>query len=391
MRLLEVTDAATAARWLALPSKLHADRPAYIGPLYNEVEAVFDPAKNPRLSRGEAIRWLVLSQSGQAIGRIAAFLDREAPDVSNPDLPTGGLGFFECTNNTEAATLLFDAARDWLAARGMQAMDGPINYGDRDRFWGLLIDGFEWEPNYGMFWHPPYYQALFETYGFQVYFKQFTCYRSVPQLLHPGYEKRVDALLEAGTYRLAHARKAAPEKLAADFQHVYNLAWARHSGVAEMTMDQARKIVKEMGPVADEQLLWFAYCGDEPVGFFLALPELNQIFKHLGPRLNLVNKLGFLYQQWRYQRRKDKKMLGIIYGVVPDHQGKDVDMALASVGRRAFEAAGYTDCEMNWIGDFNPRMLVVIRAIGAKVRKTHATYRYLFDREREFERYPIIR
>ncbi len=391
MRLTEATTAPLLQQWLALPDRLHAAEPAYIGPLYNELEAVFDPAKNKRLGHGEAARWVVLDDAGLAVGRVAAFLDRTAPDVTNADLPTGGLGFFECVDDAAVAALLFDAGRDWLAVRGMQAMDGPINFGDRDRFWGVLIDGFEWEPNYGMFWHPPYYRALFEGYGFELYFKQYTCYRAVPQLLHPGYEKRVDAVLTGGTYRLDHGRLSAPEKLARDFHHVYNRAWGKHAGVAPMSLGQARDLVKQMKPVADDQLLWFAYAGDEPVGFFLALPELNQVFKHIGRRLNLAGKLRFVWEQWRYQRRRDKKMLGIIYGVVPEHQGHDVDMALASVARRAFLAAGYTDCEMNWIGDFNPRMLVVIRAIGARVRKTHATYRFLFDRERAFVRYPIIR
>jgi hypothetical protein len=46
----------------------------------------------------------------------------------------------------------------------------------------------------------------------------------------------------------------------------------------------------------------------------------------------------------------------------------------------------YTDLEMNWIGDFNPKMIKLVNYIGGKVRKTHITYRYLFDRNKEFKR-----
>ena len=391
MRLIEVTDAATAQQWLDLPGRLHAARPAYIGPLYNELEAVFDPQKNKRLSHGEAARWIVLSSAGKAVGRIAAFLDREAPDVTNPALPTGGLGFFESTNTTEVATMLFDAAQRWLKVRGMQAMDGPINFGDRDRFWGVLIDGFDFEPNYGMFWHPPYYQALFEFYGFQLYFKQYTCHMRADNKFHASFAKLVEQFAASGEYRFAYASKAEPEKLAQDFQHVYNLAWAKHTGVALMTLGEARAIVKQMLPVVDERLLWFAYHGEEPVAFFLSLPELNQIFKHIGQRLNLLGKLRFVVARWRFMQRRDKKILGIIYGVVPEHQGKGVDIAMVATTQPVVLAAGYEDIEMNWIGDFNPRMLVTIRTIGARIRKTHATYRFLFDRERTFERHPIIK
>ncbi|WP_201986640.1 hypothetical protein [Hymenobacter rubidus] len=390
MLLLEVTNARLARQFIELPARLHKDVPHYIGPLENEVEVVFDPVKNPKFTNGEAIRWVLTDAgTGEVVGRVAAFLNRDAVDVQNADLPTGGLGFFECIDDQAAANELFDAGRKWLLARGMQAMDGPINFGERDRFWGLLIDGYDLEPNYGMFWHPPYYRQLFETYGFQLYFKQYTCYRTTEAPLHPSFAKRAEE--HAGAYRFEHARKQNPERLAQDFHHVYNLAWARHSGVKHMTLDQARRIVREMKPVLDERLLWFAYHGQEPVAFFISLPELNQIFKHVGRRLNLWGKLRFVVAQWRFMRRPDKKMFGIIYGVVPEHQGKGVDAAMLVYARQAFIDAGYADLEMNWIGDFNPRMLVTIRSIGAKIIKTHATYRYLFDRERPFERMPIIR
>jgi hypothetical protein len=389
MPLLAVTDARLARQFIELPARLHQAEPNYIGPLENEIEAVFDPAKNPKFANGEAVRWILTNEAGTVIGRLAAFINRDAPDVQNPDLPTGGMGFFECIDDQAAANALFDAGRQWLAARGMQAMDGPINFGERDRLWGLLIDGFDRPPNYGMFWHPPYYQQLFEHYGFQLYFKQYTCYRTTGAPLHANFAKRAEE--HAAEFTFAHARKSDAEKLAHDFHHVYNLAWARHSGVKPMTLEQARSIVKEMKPVVDERLLWFAYRGAEPVAFFISLPELNQIFRHVGRRLNLWGKMRFLWVRRRFMQRQDKRMFGIIYGVVPEYQGKGVDAAMLVYARQAFIDAGYADLEMNWIGDFNPRMLVTIRSIGASIVKTHATYRYLFDRERPFERMPIIR
>ena len=389
MPLLEVNTPRLARDFIAFPARLHAGVPNYISPLENEMEAVFDPVKNPKFKNGEVIRWLMTDARGQTVGRMAAFLNRDAVDVQDAALPTGGVGFFECIDDQATANVLFDAGRQWLLARGMAAMDGPINFGERDRFWGLLIDGYDLEPNYGMFWHPPYYRQLFEHYGFQLYFKQYTCFRLVDTPLHANFEKM--AHKHAGAYRFAHANKADTEQLAHDFHHVYNLAWARHSGVKLMSLDQARGIVREMGPVLDERLLWFAYHGDEPVAFFISLPELNQIFKHVGRRLNLVGKLRFLWARWRFQRKNNKKAFGIIYGVVPEHQGLGVDAAMLHYAQAALSKAGYYDIEMNWIGDFNPRMLVTMRSIGAKIFKTHATYRYLFDRERPFERSPIIK
>ncbi len=391
MPLLEVLSAAQQRQFCALPHHLHRHEPAYIGPLDNEVEAVFDPAKNTLFAAGgQAKRWLLTNAQGAVVGRIAAFVNPLTATATDATLPAGGLGFFECIDDQAAAHALFDVACEWLRAQGMLAVDGPINFGDRDRFWGVLIDGFDREPNYGMFWHPAYYQGLFESYGFQLYFKQYTCHRPVAQELHPSFHQKLASFEADGHYRFVHARKAEPEKMAQDFHHIYTLAWGRHAGIKPMTLDQARHLVREMKPVIDERLLAFAYHDDEPVAFFLNLPELNQIFKHVGHRLDLLGKLRFLWQRWRYMQRTDKKMLGIIYGVIPAFQGKGVDQALITWTQERFLNAGYRDIEMNWIGDFNPRMLVTTRSIGAKIIKTHATYRKLFV-DRPFERYPIIR
>ena len=391
MPLLEVLTRRQQRQFCALPHRLHRHAPAYIGPLDNELDAVFDPAKNQLFAAGgQAQRWLLTDARGVVIGRIAAFVNPLTATAADPTLPTGGLGFFEGPDDQAAANELFDAACAWLRARDMLAVDGPINFGDRDRFWGVLIDGFDREPNYGMFWHPAYYQKLFENYGFQLYFKQYTCYRPVNLPLHASFQKKLDGFSADSRYRFTHARKAEPEKMAQDFHHIYTLAWGRHAGVKPMTLDQARGIVKEMMPVLDENVLAFAYRDDEPVAFFLNLPELNQIFKHIGHRLNLLGKLRFVWARWRYMRRPDKKLLGILYGVVPELQGSGVDLALITWTQERFLAVGYQDIEMNWIGDFNPRMLVTTRSIGAKIVKTHATYRKLFV-DRPFERYPIIR
>ena len=63
--------------------------------------------------------------------------------------------------------------RDWLAERGMEAMDGPINFGENDNFWGLLVEGFI-PQSFGMNYNPPYYKDFFEKYGFTLYFEQVT-------------------------------------------------------------------------------------------------------------------------------------------------------------------------------------------------------------------------
>ena len=170
--LREVTTKALEEEFIALPKRLYKGNRNWVCPLDDDIRAVFDPAKNKLYSDGEAIRWVAYNAEGEVVGRIAAFYDNE--HAYSYEQPTGGCGFFEAINDQELANQLFEASRMWLISRGMEAMDGPVNFGPRDSWWGLLVEGYEFQPLYANPYNPPYYKELFENYGFQNYFNQNT-------------------------------------------------------------------------------------------------------------------------------------------------------------------------------------------------------------------------
>ena len=387
MKMVEVRDLKTARQFLRFPIKLYKKEKTWIRPLDKDINGVFDTKKNKFFRDGECIRWILYNDADEVIGRIAAFYSKKTMNKDN-DQPTGGIGFFDCIDDQDAANLLFDTGKEWLKSKGMEAMDGPINFGDRDAWWGLLIDGFDIEPNYQCNYNFPYYQQLFENYGFQVYFKQFTFGRNTYDPLSPKLKEKADLANQDPNYSFHHLRKKNLKKYAEDFRKVYNDAWARHPGVPKMSSLQARSIVKKMTPIMDEKIMWFGYYKDEPVGFYINLPEVNQIFKHVNGKLDLLGKLIFLYYKLT---KRNKKMLGLVFGISPEHQGKGVDGALIMATRVMVQEKykRYPKLEMNWIGDFNPRMIRVVEQVGGDIVKTHHTYRYLFDRNVEFKRMKI--
>jgi GNAT superfamily N-acetyltransferase len=387
MKIFEVTSPKEVLDFLILPTKLYKNEPSWIRPLDKDIEAVFDPRKNNAFRQGECVRWLLTDETGEVVGRVGAFVNKKTVHKGN-DQPTGGLGFFECINDQKAAFMLFDQCKAWLKDRGMEAMDGPINFGSRDRWWGLLIEGFDLEPNYQCNYNFPYYRDFFEAYGFQVYFYQLTFGRKVSDPVSPRLEYKARLVASNPDYAFRYLKKSELGLLPDYLVKVYNRAWSNRSENTEITIGQARNLVKHMKPIMDEKLLYFGYYKNEPIAIYLSLPEINQIFKYVNGKLDWLGKLKFI---WHTIKKTNRKAFGILFGVVPEHQGKGVDGAIVMAVREILlEHHRYEEYEMNWIGDFNPKMIRVVEQVGAHVVKRHATYRKLFDESKPFKRVPIL-
>ena len=389
LTVVEVKTLQDRRAFLELPLKIYKNDPNFIRPFDHDIENIFKPEKNKRFkSGGEAIRWILKNDAGKVIGRIAAFVDKKSIDSS--DFPLGGCGFFECVNEQEAANMLFDTCKNWLEKRGMEGMDGPINFGERDRWWGLLVDGFT-PPSYCVPYNPPYYRQLFENYGFGLYYEQFTFYRKVMEPIQQKFLKKTEALLQDSDYHFTHIYKNNLSKYAEDFRTVYNKTWgAKHKGFKEMTQQTAMNIMNAIKPIMDEKIIVFGYYKGEAMAVFVNLPDINPIVKKLHGRLGWWEKLKFAYY---LKKRISRTMFGVIFGVAPEHQGKGAEGALITTCANIIQSKDhqhYDAIEMTWIGDFNPRMIAVAKGLGASPNKIHATFRFLFDPNRPFEKHPVL-
>jgi hypothetical protein len=387
MKLKEVVNPADEQSFLQLAVDLYKQEPNWIRPLDKDILSIFNPSTNKLFKQGgKAKRWLLFDEQNNCIGRIAAFVHPKWKEKQ----PTGGIGFFECINDSDAAFLLLDTAKAWLEGQGMEAMDGPVNFGERDKWWGLLVEGYS-PPNYNMPWNFAYYKDFFESYGFQVYFKQFTYMRSVQGV---GFDekmiKRAKSIMKDKEFEFRYIQgKELKEKAPGYFMEVYNKAWARHLGKS-LTLKETQLMFAKMKPIMDPRLIYFGFYKSKPVSFFINIPEINQIFKYVNGKLDLIGKLKFLYHK---TFNPPSKMLGLVFGVVPEFQGKGVESAMIMAYNELFakhDSFPYKTIEMNWIGDFNPKMMRVCEQLNAKIYKTHHTYRYLFDRNKPFERHIIF-
>ncbi len=385
MQVIEVKTQADQKRFLTLPLKIYEHDKDWIRPLDHDIEGIFDPAKNKFFRHGECVRWIVLDDGGGVVGRVAAFVDKKTANKN--EQPTGGIGFFECVNEQQVAFALFDVAKQWLQSKGMEAMDGPINFGERDSWWGLQVQG-KGPPTYKMAYNPDYYQLFFEAYGFKIYFKQFCYGLEVRQKLHDKFYERHQQIAADTNYKAMHISKSRLNKFAEDFRIIYNKAWVKHGSGKELDAKQVQLMFGKMKPIIDEKIIWYVYYKDEPVAFWINIPDINQYFKHFNGKFGWFEKLRFL---WMVKQRNTHRFIGVVFGVVPEHQGKGVDSFMIVEGGKVIQKDRiYDEYEMNWIGDFNPKMISVAESLGTWKNRTFHTYRKLFDENKEFKRHPMI-
>lgn len=383
MKAIKVVNPKQERAFLELPGRINAGDPFYIRPLDKDVRAVFDPKKNKLLAQGTCERFLFYTSEGELFGRVAVFINPRYKQSQ----PTGGIGFFDCTNNQRQAHFIFDFAKNFLQERGMQAMDGPINFGERDKFWGLLTEGHQ-EPLYGMNYNPLYYKELFESYGFKNYFDQLCYSRPVH-----GEVSRVFTVMHTRHSRnpLLSARRLTRknlEKFAKDFTHIYNSAWASHGQGKQMEPGKALRMFQMMKPVINEHICWFVYEKEEPIAMWINLPDLNQWFKYLDGKFGLWQKLRFL---WLKKTKPNTKMVGIVFGVVPKWQKTGLDGYMIMEGTNHLRVhTDFQTTELQWIGDFNPKMMRIAQSLDTTVSRKLTTYRYLFDSQAPFERHPVL-
>jgi GNAT superfamily N-acetyltransferase len=390
MHCIKVHDNDTDQLFHKVPQRVYQEDSNWIPHLRQDVKKVFDLKKNRLFKKGaEAQRWVVLNEQKQAIGRIAAFVNMKYS--KGMEQPTGGIGFFDAIEDDGVAGLLFDAAEQWLIDREMKAVDGPINLGEKDKFWGLLVDNFTDVSSYGMNYNPPYYRNWFESRGYQVYYEQYVFGRSVSEPLQEVVLRKITQITEPEQYQFYTARDISYEQLAIDFYTVYNNAWGGHHGFAKMSLKQAQRTVKSLKPVMDPNILFFVrhVPSNEPIGFFINIPELNLIFRHVHGNLNLWGKLVFM---WHKLRKSSDVMVGVVFGVDRKFHGKGIDsMLIKGAHERLNEESRYVKAMLTWIGDFNPKMIHIAESLGTERKRTLFTMRKMLDPSVEFKRMPVAK
>ncbi|MEE1885492.1 GNAT family N-acetyltransferase [Pedobacter flavus] len=367
MRIITVETPQHRREFLELTEMIYKNDANYIRPLDQVIEQVFDENKNPFFSHGVCNRWILVDDNNKTIGRIAAFINHKKANVT--PIPTGGCGFFECIDNQQAANLLFDTAKEWLKEKGMQSMLGPINFGENDSFWGLLVEGFT-PASYGMNYNLPYYRALFENYGFKTVYEQITNHLNLAIPFPERFTKIANWVANKPGYTFEHFDKKKADKYTEDLMEIYNDGWKDFENFTPIKKEVLAESFQKMEPIMDEKLIWFAYYNGEPASFVVIIPDANQFIKGLKGKLGLIEKIKFAYNRWKGADR----MRAVVMGTKNQYQKNGLESCLfIKLKEYVLPKNQYKELELSWVGDFNDKMLSIHKATGAAFGKRHLT------------------
>lgn len=367
LEVVPVTSRTDLEAFIEFPWRIYKDDPQWVPPLVDEMKKVLDRGKHPYHQHAESAYFLA-RRDGDVVGRITATINHLSNEFH--DTKIGNFGFFECIDDEEVARALLETAAEWVAARGMSSIMGPMNFSTNDELSspGILVDGFDTPPVILMSHNPPYYARLVEAAGFAKCKDLLSYWCDMTEVS----ERLVRGIERLGRGQNVTLRTLDMKHLDAEIariKEIYNSAWERNWGFVPMTEAEFDYMAESIRPIINPRLCIIAEIEGEPVGFALQLPDYNVAFKKMNGRM-----LPFGWAKFLWYKRKIRHTRVITMGVKPDHRKKGIDSML--IVQLHVESAKFDmpRGECSWILEDNLPMRRGLERINGVVYKTYRVY-----------------
>jgi hypothetical protein len=365
IKVEEVINQQELMTFIRFPWEIYQGDQYWVPPLIKDQLLKFSP-KHPFRSHSDMI-FLLARRDGKIVGRIVGIIDHNYIEFHQEKV--GFFGFFESISDKEVTEILLSKVTDWLKGHGMEKMAGPMNPSTNDEC-GLLIEGFNSSPCLMMPYNPRYYPALLESFGLRKRMDLYAYQLEETFFLLDRLDRftkrlrRKEPQLHVRPINLRHF----DEELRM-VKEIYNQAWSKNWGFVPMTDEEINLTAKDLKPLVVSDLVLFAYWGEEPVGFSVAIPDYYEVLKHLNGKIGLLGALKFLYYS-----KKIKKIRVMLLGVKHAFQKKGVDGLLYMETFRNGIKKGYRQSECSWILEENVLIQHGIEAMGGRRYKTYRIY-----------------
>lgn len=368
VRIEQVEGKKDLEEFLKLPWRIYRGDPNWVPPLLRQERARFDPGKNPFFEHADVALFLA-RRDGEPVGRIASIINHAHNDFWKDR--TGFFGFFEGPDE-EVAGRLFEEAGRWLRERGMEVMRGPAEFSSNET-WGMLIEGFGRPPMVMMPYNPPYYPRLLESLGFRKAKDLYAFYIRADTPIPERVAKIARSAQERTGIRVRPLRMKEFWEEVERVKVVYNSAWSRNWGFVPMTDEEFEHIAKEFKKIVEPELVLIAETEEgEPVGYSMAIPDVNQVLRRINGRLDPISLVKVLW----YSRRINEARL-MTLGVREEFRRRGIETVFYVRTLEAARKLGYVGGELSWTLEDNH---LINRAIETMGGRRYKTYR-IFEKE----------
>lgn len=366
MGLIPVRTPAEWDRFIRLPWKIYGNDPHWVPPLVDAERKMLDPKRNPFYQRTEAAHFL-LEENGRDVGRISALVNRGHNEFHGEK--TGFFGYFECEDRPEAAKTLFDAAHAWARERGMNRIRGPVNPSMNDPC-GLLVEGFDSAPLVLMTYNPKYYVGLVQGQGYEKAMDLLSWRLEDHGLARQKIDRVAQRVRERAPVRVRPVDLSRFDAELAIVKDIYNNGWEKTWGFLPMTDAEIKFTADDLKAIILPEYAYIAEVEDKPVGFSLALPDINTALKKANGSLLPFGWWGFL----KFNLRKIPVLRLFALGVKRDYQHLGLGPLFYQRYIEEGLKRGVRWAELSWILENNDLMNRPIERMGGKIYKRYRMY-----------------
>lgn len=367
LKIVEINDKKQLKNFINLPWEIYHNDDNWVPPLKGDMLKTLMGKDNPLFMSGSHTFFMVFNNS-QPVGRILVGINEKLNEEKNKS--EGYISLFECIHSMEVADLLLNTAESWLKERGINRIVGPVSPTNGDDNRGLLVKGFDGPPVLMNSYNPSYYPEFFEGYGFTKEMDLYAYYFEPTSIPIERFKKVVNYAMKKFNFRIDKIDLKNLDSETKDIKKILDLSmpdsWEH---LTPPSLEELRAEINNLKSLADEDLIYIARSGNEPIGFVVALPDYNQVLKKINGRLWPFGILKFLW----YKRKIDG-LRAFIQFVVPEFRNKAVNGAIFYRLMIEAKKKNYTYGEGSTIGEMNIESRKSVEKAGGTLYRIYRIY-----------------
>jgi hypothetical protein len=355
-------------RFIRIPFHIFEGNPQWVPPLNMDSEIFLNHDKHPFYEHSEA-DFFIAVKDGRDVGRICALVNN--PFNNYHDKKQALFYFFDCEEDLEIATKLFNRVFEWALKRGMNELVGPKGMGPLDGY-GLLIDGFEHRQMMTMMnYNYPYYPKFLEQIGFQKEVDFVSCFLSSNKFkLDERIHRIADRVIKRGSLGVHRFENKSDLKAWANRIGIaYNEAFVNNWEYYPLSENEVKFVLDTILMVADPKLIKVITHENDVVGFLLGFPDVSAALQRANGKLLPFGIFDLLINM----RRTNWIALNGA-GILPEFQGRGGNALLYSEMEKTVKDYNFEFAEMTQIAESAVQMRRDLDNLGGEPYKNHRVY-----------------